>query len=159
MSHLYDFDVKLNNGETLKLADLKGRKVLLVNTASKCGFTSQYSGLQQLADEHAGNLAVIGFPCNQFGEQEPDSDQEIESFCQLNFGVSFPLSEKIDVNGNTAAPLFQFATAALPGLLGSTRIKWNFTKFLFNEEGDPVKRFAPKDTPEMIQEFLARSAG
>lgn len=158
MSHLYDFDVKLNNGETLKLADLKGRKVLLVNTASKCGYTSQFSGLQKLADEHADDLAVIGFPCNQFGQQEPGSAEEIESFCQLNYGVSFPLSEKVDVNGENAAPLFQFATTALPGLLGSSRVKWNFTKFLFDEKGEPVKRFAPKDTPETIQEFLSGDA-
>lgn len=158
MSHLYDFDVKLNNGETLKLADMKGCKVLLVNTASKCGFTPQYAGLQKIADDQPGNLVVIGFPCNQFSEQEPGSDEEIESFCQLNFGVSFPLSEKIDVNGADAAPLFQFAAAALPGLLGSTRIKWNFTKFLFDEDGEPVKRFAPKDTPEMIQKFLSQGA-
>jgi glutathione peroxidase len=157
MSHLYDFDVTLTNGETLKLADLKGSRVLLVNTASKCGYTSQYSGLQELADEHAGNLVVIGFPCNQFGAQEPGSEQEIESFCQLNFGVSFPLSEKIDVKGDDAAPLFRFATAALPGLLGITRVKWNFTKFLFDEAGEPVKRFAPKDTPEKIQAFLSQS--
>ncbi len=155
MSHLYDFDVKLNNGKTLKLADMKGRKVLLVNTASKCGYTSQYAGLQELADDQADSLVVIGFPCNQFGDQEPGSDKEIESFCELNFGVSFPLSEKVDVKGANADPLFQFACAALPGLLGSSRIKWNFTKFLFDEEGEPVKRFAPKDVPEMILEFLA----
>jgi len=155
MSHLCDFDVKLNNGETLKLADMKGRKVLLVNTASKCGFTSEYTGLQKLADDQADNLVVIGFPCNQFGEQEPGSDEEIESFSQLNFGVSVPLSEKIDVNGKKAAPLFQFAASALPGLLGSGRIKWNFTKFLFNEKGEAVKHFAPKDTPEMIPESLS----
>ena len=158
MSHLYDFDVKLNSGDTLKLADMTGRKVLLVNTASKCGFTSQYAGLQKLADDQTVNLTVIGFPCNQFSEQEPGSDEEIQSFCQLNFGVSFPLSEKVDVNGENATPLFQFAASALPGLLGSTRIKWNFTKFLFDEEGEPVKRFAPKDTPEMILEFLSRDA-
>ena len=155
MSRLYDFEVKLNNGETLKLAKLKGKKVLLVNTASKCGFTSQYSGLQKLSDEQADKLIVIGFPCNQFGQQEPGSDQDIESFCQLNFGVSFPLSEKLDVNGEGADPLFQFATAALPGLLGSTKIKWNFTKFLFDENGEPVKRFAPKDKPESILKFLS----
>jgi len=155
MSRLYDFEVKLNNGETLKLADMKGKKVLLVNTASKCGFTSQYSGLQKLSDEQADKLIVIGFPCNQFGQQEPGSDQDIESFCQLNFGVSFPLSEKLDVNGEDADPLFQFATAALPGLLGSTKIKWNFTKFLFDENGEPVKRFAPKDKPESILKFLS----
>ena len=158
MSHLYDFDVKLNSGDTLKLADMKGRKVLLVNTASKCGFTSQYAGLQKLADDQTVNLTVIGFPCNQFSEQEPGSDEEIQSFCQLNFGVSFPLSEKVDVNGKNATPLFQFAASALPGLLGSTRIKWNFTKFLFDEEVEHVKRFAPKDTPEMILEFLSRDA-
>jgi glutathione peroxidase len=158
MSHLYDFDVKLNNGETLKLADLSGKKVLLVNTASKCGYTSQYSGLQKASDDLADELIVIGFPCNQFGKQEPGSGEEIESFCQLNFGVNFPLSEKIDVNGNNADPLFQFATATLPGLLGSTKIKWNFTKFLFDENGEPVKRFAPKDTPEQIQKFLSQES-
>jgi len=155
MSRLYDFEVKLNNGETLKLADMKGKKVLLVNTASKCGFTSQYSGLQKLSDEQADKLIVIGFPCNQFGEQEPGSDQDIESFCQLNYGVSFPLSEKLDVNGENADPLFQFAATALPGLLGSTKIKWNFTKFLFDENGEPVKRFAPKDKPEAVLKFLS----
>jgi len=155
MSHLYDFEVKLNNGEILKLADLQGSKVLLINTASECGFTSQYSGLQKLSEEQADKLVVIGFPCNQFGGQEPGSDQDIESFCQLNYGVSFPLSEKIDVKGDTTDPLFGYATAALPGLLGSTGIKWNFTKFLFDADGEPIKRFAPKDTPEMIMEFLA----
>jgi len=155
MSQLYDFEVKLNNGELLKLADLQGSKVLLVNTASKCGFTSQYSGLQRLSEEQAGKLIVIGFPCNQFGKQEPGSDKEIESFCQLNFGVSFPLSEKINVKGDKTDPLFRYAAAALPGLLGSTSIKWNFTKFLFDEDGEPVKRFAPKEPPEMIMEFLA----
>ncbi len=154
MTHLYDFDVELNNKKTLHLRELQGRKVLLVNTASKCGFTPQYAGLQKLADEQADGLVVIGFPCNQFGAQEPGSDQEIESFCQANYGVSFPLSKKIEVNGKQADPLFQYATHALPGLLGSTRIKWNFTKFLFDEHGDPVKRFAPKDTPEAILEFL-----
>lgn len=158
MSHLYDFTVNLNTGEILQLADLKGRNVLLVNTASECGFTPQYSGLQRIYDDEANNLIVIGFPCNQFGEQEPGSGKEIESFCQLNFGVSFPLSEKIDVNGDEADPLFRFATAALPGLLGSTTIKWNFTKFLFDENGEPLKRFAPKDTPEKILEFLLRDA-
>jgi len=154
MAHLHDFDVKLNSGEILKLGDLKGRKVLIVNTASKCGFTPQYAGLQILAEEQADKLAVIGFPCNQFGSQEPGSDQEIESFCQLNFGVSFPLTEKIDVNGKQAHPLFQYAAEALPGLLGSTKIKWNFTKFLFDENGEPVKRFAPRDAPESVLEFL-----
>lgn len=156
MSHLYDFEVRLNNGETLKLADLQGSRVLLVNTASKCGFTPQYEGLQKLSGDLADKLVVIGFPCNQFGGQEPGSDEEIQSFCQLNYDVGFPLSEKIDVNGDDADPLFKFARTALPGLLGSTKIKWNFTKFLFDENGEPVKRFAPKDTPETIHEFLER---
>ena len=154
MTHLYDFDVRLNNGETLRLADLKGRKILLVNTASKCGFTPQYAGLQQLSSDHADDLAVIGFPCNQFGSQEPGSDKDIESFCELNYGVEFPLSVKIEVNGENADPLFSFVRSALPGLLGSTKIKWNFTKFLFDENGDPIKRFAPKDKPEAITAYL-----
>lgn len=156
MSHLYDFEVRLNNGKSLKLADLKGRKVLLVNTASKCGLTPQYAGLQQLATDQADKLVVIGFPCNQFGQQEPGSAEDIESFCQLNYGVSFPLSEKIDVNGDSADPLFRFATAALPGLLGSKKVKWNFTKFLFDEAGKPLKRFGPRSTPEEIGTFLAQ---
>lgn len=158
MAHLYDFEVQLNNGEMLKLAQLHGRKVLLVNTASKCGFTPQYAELQTLFEEQADKLAVIGFPCNQFGAQEPGSDNDIGAFCQLNYGVSFPLSKKLEVNGKQADPIFQYAANALPGLLGSTRIKWNFTKFLFDENGAPVKRFAPKDTPAAIGEFLSRTA-
>jgi glutathione peroxidase len=154
MTHLYDFEVDLNNGETLKLSDLKGQKVLLVNTASKCGFTPQYAGLQELSAELRDKLTVIGFPCNQFGEQEPGADDDIASFCDLNYGVNFPLSVKVDVNGEDAAPLFKFVTSALPGLLGSTRVKWNFTKFLFDEDGEPVKRFAPKDKPESIRKFI-----
>lgn len=158
MAHLYDFEVQLNNGEMLKLGQLQGRKVLLVNTASKCGFTPQYAELQTLFEEQADKLAVIGFPCNQFGSQEPGSDNDIGAFCQLNYGVSFPLSKKLEVNGKQADPIFQYAANALPGLLGSTRIKWNFTKFLFDENGAPVKRFAPKDTPAAIGEFLSRTA-
>nr|NIS42286.1 glutathione peroxidase [Desulfuromonadales bacterium] len=154
MPNLHDFEVKLNNGETLKLVDLKGKKVLLVNTASQCGLTPQYAGLQELAEEYRDKLAVIGFPCNQFGSQEPGSDDDIASFCDLNYGVDFPLSVKVEVNGEAAAPLFKYATSALPGLLGSTRIKWNFTKFLFDEDGEPVKRFSPKDKPETIRKFI-----
>lgn len=154
MAHLYDFEVKLNTGETLKLGDLKGKKVLLVNTASKCGLTPQYAGLQALAGAYRDKLAIIGFPCNQFGSQEPGSDEDIASFCDVNYGVEFPLSVKVDVNGQAAAPLFKYVTSALPGFLGSTRIKWNFTKFLFDEDGEPVKRFAPKDKPESIRKFI-----
>jgi glutathione peroxidase len=154
VAHLYDFEVSLNNGETLKLGDLKGKKVLLVNTASKCGFTPQYAGLQELSADLGDKLAVIGFPCNQFGEQEPGDDDDIASFCELNYGVDFPLSVKVDVNGDDAAPLFRYVTGALPGLFGSKRIKWNFTKFLFDENGEPVKRFGPKDKPESLQRFI-----
>ena len=154
MTHLYDFEVTLNSGDVLQLGELEGRKLLLVNTASKCGFTPQYAGLQKLAEEQADKLVVIGFPCNQFGNQEPGSDDDIQAFCQSNFGVSFPLSKKIEVNGSGADPLFEYATTALPGLLGSTRIKWNFTKFLFDETGRPVKRFAPKDAPDKIVKYL-----
>lgn len=156
MTHLYDFEVKLNTGETLKLGDLTGKKVLLVNTASKCGFTPQYSGLQKLSAELRDTVTVIGFPCNcnQFGEQEPGADDDIASFCDLNYGVDFPLSQKINVNGDDAAPLFKYVTGALPGMLGSTRVKWNFTKFLFDENGDPIKRFGPRDKPEAIARYL-----
>ncbi len=151
---MYDFEVKLNDGDTIRLRDLEGKKVLLVNTASKCGFTPQYAGLQKLSDEQTDKLVVIGFPCNQFGAQEPGSDDEIQSFCQLNYGVDFPMSVKVDVNGETAAPLFKYVTRALPGLLGSTRVKWNFTKFLFDENGEPVRRFSPQDKPEHIRKFI-----
>ncbi|MGI9344251.1 MAG: glutathione peroxidase [Gammaproteobacteria bacterium] len=154
MTHLYDFEVDLNNGEKLNLSDLKGKKVLLVNTASKCGLTPQYTGLQELSAELRDKLTVIGFPCNQFGEQEPGADDEIASFCDLNYGVDFPLSKKIDVNGDDAAPLFKYVTGALPGFFGSTRVKWNFTKFLFDENGEPVKRFGPRDKPEAIARYL-----
>ena len=154
MTHLYDFEVSLNDGDTLKLSELKGKKVLLVNTASKCGFTPQYTGLQKLSAELSDTLTVIGFPCNQFGEQEPGADDDIASFCDLNYGVDFPLSQKIDVNGDDASPLFKYVTEALPGMLGSTRVKWNFTKFLFDENGEPVKRFGPRDKPDSIRRFI-----
>jgi len=154
MTHLYDFEISLNDGDTLKLSELKGKKVLLVNTASKCGFTPQYTGLQKLSAELSDTLTVIGFPCNQFGEQEPGADEDIASFCDLNYGVDFPLSQKVDVNGDDAAPLFKYVTEALPGMLGSTRVKWNFTKFLFDENGEPVKRFGPRDKPDSIRRFI-----
>ncbi len=154
MKELYDFEVILNNGNKLKLSSLRGKKVLLVNTASNCGFTKQYEGLQEIYERFQNTLVIIGFPCNQFGNQEPGGDEEIGGFCQKNFGVTFPLSKKVEVNGEREDPLFHFAKEKLPGLLGSKVIKWNFTKFLFDEDGKEVKRFSPKADPESIVNYL-----
>ena len=149
---VYDFDVKDIKGNSVSLSDYKGKALLIVNTASKCGFTPQYKGLEALYEKlkHQG-FEVLGFPCNQFGKQEPGSDEEIAEFCDLTFKVSFPMFSKIDVNGEQAAPLYQFLKSEAPGVLGSKGIKWNFTKFLVNKEGQVVKRFAPKDKPESIE--------
>lgn len=148
---IYDFSTTSLQGQPLELSSFKNKVVLIVNTASKCGFTNQYTGLQKLYDSFAAKgLVVLGFPCNQFGAQEPGSTEDIQSFCQVNYGVSFPLSEKIDVNGSNAHPLYKYLTAAKPGLLGLKDIKWNFTKFLVDRQGNVVKRYAPTDTPEAI---------
>jgi glutathione peroxidase len=148
---IYDFSTTSLQGQPLELSSFKDKVVLIVNTASKCGFTNQYTGLQKLYDSFAAKgLVVLGFPCNQFGAQEPGSTEDIQSFCQVNYGVSFPLSEKIDVNGSNAHPLYKYLTAAKPGLLGLKDIKWNFTKFLVDRQGNVVKRYAPTDTPEAI---------
>lgn len=148
---IYDFSTTSLQGQPIELSSFKDKVVLIVNTASKCGFTNQYTGLQKLYDSFAAKgLVVLGFPCNQFGAQEPGSTEDIQSFCQVNYGVSFPLSEKIDVNGSNAHPLYKYLTAAKPGLLGLKDIKWNFTKFLVDRQGNVVKRYAPTDTPEAI---------
>jgi glutathione peroxidase len=148
---IYDFSTTSLQGQPIELSGFKDKVVLIVNTASKCGFTTQYTGLQKLYDSFAAKgLVVLGFPCNQFGAQEPGSTEDIQSFCQVNYGVSFPLSEKIDVNGSNAHPLYKYLTAAKPGLLGLKDIKWNFTKFLVDRQGNVVKRYAPTDTPEAI---------
>ncbi len=154
MSHIYDFTVNLNNNSELKLNSLKGKKILIVNTASKCGFTKQYDELEQLYQQNKSKLEIIAFPCNQFGGQEPGDDNKIAEFCSLNFNISFPISSKIEVNGKNAIPLFVFIKNALPGLLGTEKIKWNFTKFLFDEKGNPVKRFASNINPKQIEEYL-----
>ncbi len=147
---LYDFSAKLNNGEEKNLADYKGTVLLIVNTASKCGFTPQYKGLQELyAKYRSRGFEILGFPCDQFGHQEPGSDSDIRSFCDLNFGVTFPLFAKIEVNGESAHPIYKFLKSEKRGLLGEN-IKWNFTKFLVDKEGSVVKRFAPQTTPEKI---------
>ncbi|QFT53574.1 glutathione peroxidase [Microbulbifer sp. THAF38] len=157
MSNLYSIPVKTASGETTSLEDYKGKLILVVNTASKCGFTKQYKGLEALYDQYKDRgLAVLGFPCNQFGKQEPGSDDEIQEFCELNFGVSFPVYAKLDVNGPTAHPLFVELKKRAPGLLGTEGIKWNFTKFLISKDGKEVKRYAPKDTPESLQEEIER---
>jgi glutathione peroxidase len=140
-----------NRGETLPLATFEGHPLLIVNTASKCGFTPQYEGLQALHDEYADDgLVVIGFPCDQFGHQEPGNDVEIENFCKINYGVNFPLSTKIDVNGKAVHPVFAFLKSKAGGRLG-TSIKWNFTKFLVSPDGTTVKRYAPSTKPDAIK--------
>ncbi|USD22181.1 glutathione peroxidase [Microbulbifer sp. DLAB2-AF] len=157
MTDLYSIPVKTASGETTSLENYKGKLILVVNTASKCGFTKQYKGLEALYDQYKDRgLTVLGFPCNQFGKQEPGSDDEIQEFCELNFGVSFPVYAKLDVNGPTAHPLFVELKKRAPGLLGTEGIKWNFTKFLISKDGKEIKRYAPKDTPESLQEEIER---
>ncbi len=148
---VYDFTCTTSKGETQSLEDYRGKVLLVVNTASKCGFTPQFEGLEALHKQYSDRgLAILGFPCNQFGKQDPGSNDEIMEFCQLNYGVSFPMFGKIDVNGSTADPLFQHLKQAAPGALGSQRIKWNFTKFLIDAEGKVRKRYAPMTKPEEI---------
>jgi len=149
---VYDFEVKNNSGETVSLESFRGRVLLVVNTASKCGFTPQYKGLESLYQElESKGLVVLGFPCNQFGKQEPGSDSDIASFCDLNYGVSFPLFKKVEVNGEGASPLFSYLKAKAPGFAGTTSIKWNFTKFLVGADGRVVKRYSPKTKPSAIK--------
>jgi len=151
MASMYDFSVKDIHGKTVKLDAYKGTALLIVNTASKCGFTPQYKGLEALYQKlHGKGLEILGFPCNQFGAQEPGSEAEIESFCEVNYGVTFPLFAKVDVNGADAAPLYRHLKAAKPGLLGSEAIKWNFTKFLVDRKGNVIERYAPNVEPESL---------
>jgi glutathione peroxidase len=148
MSTLYDFEALTIEGKPAPLSSYKGKVVVVVNTASQCGLTPQYKGLQELYDKyHAQGLEILGFPCNQFGAQEPGTEKEIASFCETSFGVSFPMFSKIDVNGDAAHPLYQWMKQEKPGLLGSKDIKWNFGKFLINREGQVVERFAPTTSP------------
>ena len=148
MSSVYYFSATTIAGKPVKLDQFKGKPLLIVNTASACGFTPQFAGLEDLHKTYGGKgLVVLGFPCNQFGAQDKGSNGEIAEFCQLNYGVSFPMMEKIDVNGAGAHPLYQWLSAEAPGLLGSKAIKWNFTKFLVAKDGTMVKRYAPTDTP------------
>ena len=151
MTTVYDFDAQSINGKPVALKQFKGKVLLIVNTASACGFTPQFGGLEKLHESYADQgLVVLGFPSNQFGAQDPGSNDEIASFCQLNYGVSFPMMAKIDVNGAQAAPLYQWLSQEAPGLLGSKAIKWNFTKFLVGRDGRVIRRYAPQDKPESL---------
>ena len=151
MTTVMDFSAVLANGEPKNLSDYQGKVLLIVNTASKCGFTPQYTGLESLHQTYGERgFSVLGFPCNQFGGQEPGSEEEIQSFCDLNYQTSFPLFSKIEVNGAASHPLYAHLKEQAPGVLGSQRIKWNFTKFLVNQEGEVVKRYAPSTKPEAI---------
>jgi glutathione peroxidase len=152
MSALHDFSARQIDGQELALSSLKGRVVLVVNTASACGFTPQFAGLQQLHERYGERgLSVIGFPCNQFGGQDPGADEQILGFCQKNYGVSFAMMSKVEVNGPGAHPLFQWLTRSAPGILGTQAIKWNFTKFLVGKDGQVIKRYGSMDKPESLQ--------
>jgi glutathione peroxidase len=151
MTNIYDFEARGIDGKNVPLKKYQGKVLLIVNTASACGFTPQFGGLEELHQQYGKKgLAVLGFPCNQFGAQDPGSNDEIAQFCQVNYGVSFPMMAKIDVNGPSADPLYQWVTAEAPGLLGSTAIKWNFTKFLVGKDGQVIKRYAPNDEPAKL---------
>ncbi|MET0179906.1 MAG: glutathione peroxidase [Novosphingobium sp.] len=152
-----DFKAKLPDGSQLDLRDKRGKVLLIVNTASKCGFTPQYEGLEALWRKHRDEgFEVIAFPCNQFGAQEPGNAEEIAGFCSLNFGVSFPLMGKIEVNGKGADPLYEWLKSEAPGVMGSKAIKWNFTKFLVGRDGKVVRRYAPTDKPEDIEKDIVK---
>jgi glutathione peroxidase len=155
MPSAYDFEARDIRGEPVPLARYRGQPLLIVNTASACGFTPQFAGLEELHRTYGGRgLAVLGFPCNQFGAQDPGSNEEIASFCQANYGVSFPMMEKIEVNGAQAHPLYRWLTAEAPGLLGSKAIKWNFTKFLVGKDGQVIRRYAPQDKPQALAQDI-----
>ena len=151
MTTVYDFSAKTIDGKSRKLSDYKGKVLLVVNTASQCGFTPQYKGLETLYEKYKNKgFAVLGFPSNQFGQQEPGPESEIAEFCEMNYGVTFPMFSKVDVNGDAAHPLYKYLTSTKKGLLGSEGIKWNFTKFLIDKEGRVVERYAPTTKPEEL---------
>ena len=151
MTTIYDFTVRSIDGQPLPLVTYAGKVVLIVNVASRCGFTPQYAGLEALYRQYAGQgLVILGFPCNQFGYQEPASDDEIKTFCSRTYEVSFPMFAKVEVNGDSAEPLYQYLKSAEKGVLGSEAIKWNFTKFLVDGNGQVLKRYAPTSTPESL---------
>ena len=157
MTSIADFTVATNKGDELDLKDKLGKVLLVVNTASKCGFTPQYDGLEKLFQDYKDKgFEVLAFPCNQFGQQEPGDAEEIEQFCKVNFGLTFPLMQKVEVNGDNASPLFDWMKKEAPGLMGSKAIKWNFTKFLIDREGNVVKRYGPADAPAGIAKDIEK---
>lgn len=155
---LQKYKMPLLDGEMKELADYKDKVVLIVNTASKCGFTPQYQSLEALYNKYRDQgLVILGFPCNQFGRQEPGDSEEIGAFCQKNYGVTFPIFEKIDVNGDHAAPIYKDLKSEAPGLLGTQKIKWNFTKFLVSRKGEIIDRYAPTTKPEDMEEDICKA--
>ncbi|MEQ1276863.1 glutathione peroxidase [Acinetobacter soli] len=160
MTNLYQFEADLLEGETKSLADYQGKVLLIVNTANKCGFTPQFAGLEKIYEKYKEQgFEVLGFPCNQFGGQDPGSNQEIGSFCQRNYGVSFPMFAKVDVKGPEAHAIFRYLTREAKGILGSENIKWNFTKFLVSRDGKVLNRYAPTTKPESLEEDIEKALG
>ena len=159
-SSVYDFEALSIEGKPAHLSTQRGKVLLIVNTASACGFTPQFAGLEGLwRDYRARGLVIVGFPCNQFGAQDSGSNSEIATFCELNYGVTFPMMSKVDVNGAGAHPLWQWLTREAPGLLGTEAIKWNFTKFLIGRDGRVIKRYAPSDAPEALRADIEAALG
>ncbi len=155
MTTVYDFDAQTIDGKSVALSEYRGKVLLIVNTASACGFTPQFAGLEELYQTYEKDgLLVLGFPCNQFGGQDPGEDKQIAAFCESAYHVTFPMMHKIDVNGDAAHPLYQWLTKEAPGILGSKAIKWNFTKFLINREGEVVHRYAPLDKPSSLSRAI-----
>ena len=150
----YNLEAKKINGEMVSMSEYKGKTIIVVNTASKCGFTPQFEGLEKLYEKYKDQgLVILGFPCNQFGKQEPGVGEEIQEFCQVNYGVSFPIFDKVNVNGSSTHPIFKYLKSNLGGFLGSS-IKWNFTKFVIDKNGKPIKRFSPITKPEDMESFI-----
>jgi glutathione peroxidase len=160
MSSVYDFEAKSIDGQTVKLDAYKGKTLLIVNVASKCGFTPQYEGLEALYKKHKDKgLVILGFPCDQFGHQEPGDENQIKDFCSLTYGVDFPMFAKVEVNGDNAHPLYKYLKSEEKGILGTTAIKWNFTKFLVDKAGKVLKRYGSMDKPESIEKDLVPLLG
>ncbi|MDD2528856.1 MAG: glutathione peroxidase [Lentimicrobiaceae bacterium] len=154
--NFYDFKARQLQGETVSMGEFKGKTVLVVNTASKCGLTPQYEGLEKLYQKYKDkDFVVVGFPCNQFGSQEPGDANDIQEFCEINYGVTFPMFAKVDVNGENAHPIYKFLKTQLGGIFGN-KIKWNFTKFLIDKNGKPVKRFSPMTKPEKMESAIEK---
>ncbi|MEE6451947.1 glutathione peroxidase [Gottfriedia acidiceleris] len=154
---IYDFEVKDSKGQDVSLSKYKDKVMIVVNTASACGYTPQYKDLQALYEEYKEDgLEILGFPCNQFMNQEPGSNEEIQSFCELNFGVTFPIFGKIDVNGDKADPLFKYLSSKAPGIMGLKSIKWNFTKFIIDKNGEVIERFAPQTNPQEMRSTIEK---